>query len=129
MPERNDDDGGAQEPARGACRGGADLAPTSMCGGGYHGGEDPERVLAVTAHRHRHLCVMVMVMTMVMVMMGAQSISVLVVVRASRVMVVAVVHCGWRNQKQCRQHCHWHSHGIHGDTSIREAGNHRLPLS
>jgi hypothetical protein len=44
MPEHNDDDGRVHEPALGACRGGADLAPTSMCGGGYHGGEDLERV-------------------------------------------------------------------------------------
>jgi hypothetical protein len=42
MPERNADDGDAQEPVRGACRGGADLAPTSMC----CGGEDLERVSA-----------------------------------------------------------------------------------
>jgi hypothetical protein len=46
MLERIDDDGDAQEPARGSCRGGADLAPTSMCGGGYLGGEDLERVSA-----------------------------------------------------------------------------------
>jgi hypothetical protein len=46
MPESNDDDGDAQEPACGACRGGADLALTSMCGARYCGGEDLERVSA-----------------------------------------------------------------------------------
>jgi hypothetical protein len=46
MPECNDDDGDVQEPARGACRGGADLTPTSMCCGGYRGGVDLERVSA-----------------------------------------------------------------------------------
>jgi hypothetical protein len=46
MPERSDDDGDAHEPGHGACRGGADLAPTSICCAGYRGGEDLERVLA-----------------------------------------------------------------------------------
>jgi hypothetical protein len=83
----------------------------------------------VTAHQRQHLSVMVMVMTVAMVVMRARSISIVVVVSARCMMVVAVVRCGWRNQKQCQQHCHWHIHGIHGDTSTREAGTHRLPLS
>jgi hypothetical protein len=83
----------------------------------------------VIAHWRWHLSVMVMLMTMVMLEMRAQSISVVVVVRAGHVMLVAVARCGRRNQKQCQQHCHWNSHGIHGDTSLREVGNHRLPLS
>jgi hypothetical protein len=81
----------------------------------------------LTMDRHWHLCVMMMVMTVVLVVMRARSISVVVVVRASWMMVVAVVRCGWHNQKQCQQHCHWHSHGIHGLTSTREAGSQRLP--
>jgi hypothetical protein len=70
-----------------------------------------------------------MVMTVVMVVMRAQGISVVVVVRARSMKVVAVTCCGRLNQNQCQQHCHWHNHGIHGDTSAREDGNHRLPLS
>jgi hypothetical protein len=81
----------------------------------------------VTAHQRQHLCVMVM--TVVMVVMRARSINIVVVVSARRMMVVAVMCCGWCNQKQCQQHCHWHIHGIHGDTSTREASTHRLPLS
>jgi hypothetical protein len=129
MPERSDDDGDGQELAHGACHGGAGLSPTSICGAGYHGGEDLECVSAGHSHRRRHLCMMVMVMTMVMVVMRARSISIVVVVRARRVMVLTVICCGRRNQKQCQQHCHWNIHGIHGDTLTREAGNHRLPLS
>jgi hypothetical protein len=83
----------------------------------------------VNTDRHWHLCVMMMVMTVVMVVMRAQSISIVVVVRARRMMVVVVMRCGWRNQKQCQQRCHWNSHGIHRDTSTREASNQRLPLS
>jgi hypothetical protein len=63
----------------------------------------------VTAHQRQHLCVMVMVMMVVMLVNGARSISIVVVVRARRVMEVAIVRYGWRNQKQCQQHCHsWH---------------------
>jgi hypothetical protein len=129
MPERNDDDGGAQELARGACHGGADLAPTSMCGGATMVVRTRSMYQQVTAHWRWHLFVMVMLLMMVMLVMRAQSISVVVVVRAGRVMLVAVARCGQRNQKQCRQHCYWNSHGIHGDTSLREAGNYKLPLS
>jgi hypothetical protein len=42
IPERDDDDGGGvQELARGACHRGADLGPTPTCSGGYLGAEDP----------------------------------------------------------------------------------------
>jgi hypothetical protein len=77
-------------------------------GCGHGDGEDddlgvmPERVMMMmvmrrslcqqlTADRHRHLCMMVMVL---IVVMSAWSINFVVVVRARRVMVVAVVRCG-----------------------------------
>jgi hypothetical protein len=44
VPDRDDDDGGTQEPMLGACHGGAYLGPMPTCGGGYHDAEDSERV-------------------------------------------------------------------------------------